>query len=679
MAEYIPNQPVYFGDPLQCNNDDVDYVQIVDNGDSTQFQLKIDKCEGANDVITNGGFDSDISGWTVQENWLWSDSAIVKTSGTIPGSKSIIQNSLVKERYYVCEINVLELTGGKLTVYFSENIVGEIYAPGSYKFFGYCINPFPGSNYIAVVADTDSVATKIDSIAAFEIKRDFIVAIYKKDNSFVGEITYSQNPSQFIFYKDTVTVTIYWQNVLAENDCYYLCVLDPCKNTNGQNYPAKIINCSFDGDTSWSHPSWIYSSGNILATVSDSETITASQTGVFSSFDNDYHIKVDVVITGTAKLVVKFGTNVVATITETGIFNISGRCIGNYNIYLDATCITGSGTVRVNSTCNLKSIFGNAEIDNGSFDNDLGEWDGEWEIYSPSPTDKRAIATVDSTDTTKDLIQKDVFDSTNKEYGIRVNVLMPPSARAEIDVYFGTNLVKTIIYESPVGTHTYDIYGYPSGNLDLTFRARYVSSSGDTVTIFDVAPIIRQSEYECDFTSNLFKLADFSNSCTLLINACNDDDGLGFVFGGSQFSPRVRINGKIKQAKYSSVKETYDDSVGDRKNVYYRRRKSKLLVTGLEPEYIHDFLSTLVGYDKFYVNGITYVCDDSEYSIEYGDDLDSMGSVTLQISEKIQEVSNRNYTDVTNDCKLGESLLLRADDPNSFVTQTDGSKINING
>jgi hypothetical protein len=106
---------------------------------------------------------------------------------------------------------------------------------------------------------------------------------------------------------------------------------------------------------------------------------------------------------------------------------------------------------------------------------------------------------------------------------------MPPSGRAVIDVYFGTSLIQTISFVGPVGIKTYDIYGYPVGNLDLKFVARYISSSGDTVEILDVTPIIRESEYECDFTSNLFKLSDFSGSCTLLINACNDDDGLGFV------------------------------------------------------------------------------------------------------------------------------------------------------
>lgn len=679
MAEYIPNQPVYFGDPIECNTDELEYVQIVDNGDSTQFQFKIDKCEEATSVITNGTFDSNITGWTVDSGWIWSSGTISKPSGSGTGWSAIFQNSLVRDKYYVCEIVVQKLTGGKLTVYFSENAVGEIFSPGTYRFFGYCINAFPTANYLAVIADTDNVATDIDKIEAYEIKRDFVVAIYNKNGDFIDEITYSQNPSQFIFYKDTVTISIFWQDHNAENDCYYLCLLDPCRNTNGQNYPAKILNCSFGSDTEWSHSGWSYSSGYIETTLDAAEFHAASQSSVFSSLDTDYYIEIDVEITGTAQLVVKFGTNTIQTITSTGVYSLIGKPLTNFNIYLEASCLTGSGIVRVNSVCNSKSINGNADIINGSFDNDFGEWDSEWTIYNPSPGDKRAIATVDSTTTTKDLIQRDVFDSLNKEYGIRVTVLMPPSERAEIDVYFGTNLVQTLVFESPVGSHTYDIYGYPSGNLDLTFTARYVSSSGDTVTIYDVSPIVRESEYECDFTSNLFKLNDYSQNCTLLINACNDEDGLGFVFGGSQFSPRVRINGKLKQAKYNSVKETYDDSAGDRKNVYYRRRKSKLLATELEPEYIHDFLSTLVGYDKFYVNGQVYVCDDSEYSIEYGDGLDNMGSVTLQISEKVQLVTNVNYTDTVNNCNIGESLLLQSDDPSSLVTQADGSGIKING
>lgn len=681
MAEYIPNQPVYFGDQEECNTDEYDYNQLVDNGDSTQFQFKIDKCEDAIDRVTNGDFEGNIDDWFADAEFVYSNGMICKTAGTTLDAKSINQYCLVKDGYFVVEIDVYSLAGGTIDVYFKENKVGVITSAGTYRFFGKCINEEGGPNYLALVTQ-DNASVCIDSVHAYEIKRDFVVAVYKKDGTLMGEITFAQDPEKFIFYKDTVTVTVYWQDQEAENDCYYLCVLDPCRNTNGQNYPAKILNCSFDTDTVWSHLGWDYFTGNLQILISSplNPHVPVTQTNVFERFDVDYYITVDVELTGSAKLDVKFGSNLIETIAATGIYNLVGKAETTFDLILEGYITGAGGTIKLNSACPTKIIYGNADIVNGTFDDDFGNWESEWFIYSPSLGDNRADAEVTSGTPTKELIQRNVFDSLSKEYGIRVRVFLPPSGRAVIDVYFGTSLIQTLSFSGPVEIKTYDIYGYPVGNLDLKFVARYISSSGDTVEILDVTPIIRESEYECDFVSNMFKVSDLSQACTLLINACNDDDGMGFVFGGSGFSPRIRLNAKLKQAKYDGTKERYEDSKGDRKNVFYKRRKSKILATDLEPEYVHDFLSTLVGYDKFYINGSEpYVCDDEEYNVEYPDEMDYHGKVRLLIGPKVQDVKNINYTDVENNCAVTDNLLVQADDPNSLITQTDGSGISING
>lgn len=680
MAQYIPNQPVYFGEQDTCASDEYEYNQLVDNGDSTQFQLKIDKCEAAENIITNSEFDTDLTGWTLFGPWYWSSGKLSFDAGgsTLGGSAIFTTSGIIVDKYYTVELDVYSISGGSLTVYVGTEVAGVLYYPGKYKFFSKCV----GFGGVGVKTESDDVAVKVDSVKVYNVATDFIVAIYKSDGSFVGELTPSQQPEQFVFFKNTLTVTVYWQDFEAENGCYYLCVLDPCINSNGQNYPAKIQNCSFDTNSVWEYDYWTYVSGYYQTNVSVSTSGNGNkvkQSGVFDNFQSDYHITVDVEITGTAKLDVKFGTNLIQTIDSTGVYNIIGKAKDDYYLQFEARYSTGTGIIKLKSACNAKVIYGNVKIVNGSFDSDLSNWEGTWLIDNPSPGIKDAYATVDSTNTTKDLIQRNVFDSVNKEYGIRVTALIPPSGRAVLDVYYGANLVKTITFTSPVGYKTFDIYGYPSGNLDLKFTTRYVSSSGDTVYISDIQPIIRDSQYDCDFVSNTFKIGDYSKDCTLLINACNDDDGMGFVFGGSGFNPRIRINAKLKQPKYDGTKDIYDDSKGNRKNVFYKRRKSKLLTTDLEPEYVHDFLSTLVGYDKFYVNGVTYVCDDKEYNVEYPDEMDYHGKVRLLIGEKIQDIKNINYTGAENNCAVTDSLLVRADDHDSLVTQTDGAGIRING
>jgi hypothetical protein len=144
---------------------------------------------------------------------------------------------------------------------------------------------------------------------------------------------------------------------------------------------------------------------------------------VFERFDVDYYITVDVELTGSAKLDVKFGSNLIETITTSGTYNLVGKAETTFDLILEGYITGAGGTIKLNSACPTKIIYGNADIVNGTFDNDFGNWEGDWFIYSPSPGDNRADATVYSGTTTKDLIQRNVFDSTNKEYGIRVNVL----------------------------------------------------------------------------------------------------------------------------------------------------------------------------------------------------------------------------------------------------------------
>jgi hypothetical protein len=164
----------------------------------------------------------------------------------------------------------------------------------------------------------------------------------------------------------------------------------------------------------------------------------------------------------------------------------------------------------------------------------------------------------------------------------------------------------------------------------------------------------------------------------LLINACNNENGLGFVFNGSGFSPRLRIQGKLKQSKYKSERVMEDDSNGTKRVIYYNRRKEKSLVADLLPEYIHDFLSTLVGYDKFYINGTPYIVEDDEYNVSYDNSQDNVGSISLLVSEQTQLIRNLNCSSEENTCTLGTNYLLQADYSDQYITLVNGELIEIN-
>ena len=58
MTEYIENQPVFLGTTNTCSNDsEFVYNQLVDVTDTTQFQLRIEPCISAEQIIVNPIFE----------------------------------------------------------------------------------------------------------------------------------------------------------------------------------------------------------------------------------------------------------------------------------------------------------------------------------------------------------------------------------------------------------------------------------------------------------------------------------------------------------------------------------------------------------------------------------------------------------------------------------------------
>lgn len=264
-----------------------------------------------------------------------------------------------------------------------------------------------------------------------------------------------------------------------------------------------------------------------------------------------------------------------------------------------------------------------------------------------------------------EVTQANVFNNYTNTYCVSIECT---SGIGTIKVYFGETLIATQNINSG---NTYQFTGLAFGNGTLML----VLSSG-SFTIDNISACTIYDDLQCDFTSNIFKIDDYSNECTLLVNACNNEDGMGFVFEGSGFSPQVRLNAKLKEPKYSNERLTYTDSLGKKINYYFKGRKGKYLCVDLEPEYILDFLWTLFGYDNVYIDGIAYTVDDDEFSPTYV--LDNVGSVRFLVSKKTQDVKNVNCSSEENNCVIGENYLLQADNNSVFVTQTNGDYILIN-
>jgi len=544
MATWIENQPVFFGATSACNGDETTINQIVDNTDTTQFQFKLDPCVSAQQILPDPNFISP-DNYVLSTNWSIAANTLCLTGGDLLGASAgtgtggvTFLSVFTANGYYSVTIVVDSISvDGQVDVLIGALTIGSITSTGTYTFYGFADTPFGVFNYpLFLVAMTATTNICISSLTSFEILTNFIFPIYTEDGVYVTQISYSANPTYFTFADDTVTVTLDWSEVGLSNNCYYICLLDPCENTSGQNYPPVIANCTFTGSlTGWTTTAWTYGT-NAVSCVDPNRGI--AQSNVFNSFTTIYSVTIIITAQTGTGLLVHFGTNLVATLTTVGTHIVTGIPISTFTLTMT------NGTVTVTSAC---------------------------------------------------------------------------------------------------------------------------------------ASEILPANYVCDMQSNKFSLKDYSADCTKIINACNNENGLGFNFNNSGFTPRIRLEAKLRQSKYNNERTIFEDSLGEKKVVYFTGRKTKDLCIDLQPEYVHDFLRLLGGFDNFYIDAELYFVEDDEYSIEYDDTQDNLGKVKINVSKRTQNVKNINCSDTQNVCTLPPDYLLRADDLAFRIVQTDGYGILING
>lgn len=545
MSTWIPNQPVIFDQETDnCSCDIESGAQLVDNTDTSQFQFEIAPCLDAESLIEDTDF-NDPAEWTLGGNWSMAYNQLCKTELSATPSDlyryAVGQDVFEDGKYYKVTVTVDSISGGELNVFIGSTLLGTITTAGTFDLYGFATAEL--GEYRLILRADNEASMCLSNVQAYEIYNQFKFAFYTaNDNSYQAIISYENTPSYFTFAKNTLTVTVNWGELGLSDNCYYICLLDPCVNTNGQNIPITITNPNFTGGT------------------------TGWNLGVGWSY----------------------GTN---------------------------------------------------DID----------WVG---FINPDANE----------------LTQEIFPT----YSAFVNVTIVVTAiSGDLDVYFGTTLMGQI---QGTGTHYYS--GTPFGGKNLRLVPSIIGS-GTIDSITWNAPAFY--EYTCDQRSNTFKVGDYSDECTLLVNACNNEDGLGFVFEDSGFSPRLRLEAKMKTPRYPSERSVYEDSLGEKRNTYFKRRKAKYFCTDLQPEYIHDFLSLLMGFDNFYIDGTAYAVEDDEYTVEESESLDNLAKVKILVSERIQNTVNINCSSNQNICNLGENVLLQSDDLTQYITLTDGQHILING
>lgn len=127
-----------------------------------------------------------------------------------------------------------------------------------------------------------------------------------------------------------------------------------------------------------------------------------------------------------------------------------------------------------------------------------------------------------------------------------------------------------------------------------------------------------------------------------VVGLFNNEDGLGFIFNGSDFFPQLRVHSKFKNRKYYGERIANENDEGLKRIDYAQRRKAKFFGIQLQPNYILDFLALAQDADHFYVDETEWFVENEEPNIKFSDELDNFGDVELELSKPQQLVRNIN-------------------------------------
>jgi len=206
---------------------------------------------------------------------------------------------------------------------------------------------------------------------------------------------------------------------------------------------------------------------------------------------------------------------------------------------------------------------------------------------------------------------------------------------------------QTGIFRTLSGSYTETITANTAGSD--AFAIVGVDGGGGAFQLLNLK--VRRKERTFGFRSNIFHLKE-DTGCTALISACCDSDNMQAGYGDTPFTPRIRIAADYGKPTYPPIaSRNFKGAFGRKLNTYFRGEKIKILAYSA-PEYVHDFLGQIAGYDHAYLDGNPIFINSTDYDPDWDDDYD-FGTVELEVSEKVERIEKRRCSSVSNGCGGG--------------------------
>jgi hypothetical protein len=617
-----------------CNCKGRDFCQIVHSGDNTPFQVELSEATGT-DIAANGSFTTDVS-WTKGTGWSITGGKAEYAGGGGEISQTI--STLKARTYYKIVFTISEYSNSEtLLVSITGDVVKSLNTNGTYTV--YWLTDAPLVDKVLKFTPHTSTTFKIDDVSVYEIST-VVYGIKDLDDNTV-KIVY--NASGVTYYQNSASVEVDWSDV--DNGCYRIFLVDNSDNlfedadsgtfedvaanwdiTEGTNIgvsratggfagtykgvvesfgPEKVTNGDFSSSAGWTiSGGWSIGSGVATHTGAFAEEMSRAAS---LAAGTTYRVTFD--ITGFA---VQSGASYVSLGTDNVGLSIPGASY--------TRDITGDGSFSYDITTHASMLTGDIIF--------IASDDFVLDNVSVKAFAVPSSATVFVGDTSipvqsnSYIAEAYVYFPSAISTATSAGVRLFPTGGSDLLFASGTWANGTYITTFPVRTGS-----VASSSTGQWIRISTTFGTGDNTSIqlgmyltgsissysalaFYIDSIEMRGPLEVE--TQCFKLGEFD--CTKLLTWSNDENAYDHIYEGTNFQHEMRVRAKLWKPKYAKdKKEVFEYSNGARKILTSRTKKEQILTLEEMPEYLHDSLSVGIEHDNFYIDGVKYVNNETNY------------------------------------------------------------------
>jgi hypothetical protein len=151
------------------------------------------------------------------------------------------------------------------------------------------------------------------------------------------------------------------------------------------------------------------------------------------------------------------------------------------------------------------------------------------------------------------------------------------------------------------------------GETGVTASGANIQYAIDWSAIEDGCYQIHFTDGAIDYVSDCVTVKE-SHTCTILLSWTNDDNAYSFNYEDLTFTQKLRVVAKLWHPNYPKEKNVFKDNAGNRRILKSETAIEELLTVAEIPQYLHNALAIGVEHDDFYIDGVKYTNEESEYS-----------------------------------------------------------------